>query len=351
MPSLNDRVTARIAAVRARSHFVDHAFRMQAHYTGIGGRMQAGGVTYFAFLSFFPIMALAFFLVGYLARVYPDAQKDLTQAINHLFPGMVGHGEGQVSIQDFQKAAATAGLLGLAGLIYAGLGWLSAMRDALVDVFQLPAREQPGFVSGKLRDLISLVIIGVVLLVAVAVAGLVAGFSQDVLDWLGLGAQLSWLLVLLAIAFGLGVNMLLFFALFRLLTEPHTPTRSLWSGALLGAIGFELLKEVAGLLLTATKNQPAFQAFGVALILLVWMNYFSRVVLHAAAWAHTSRAAMARRVLDPADPLQGPPSPGLTDRNGEPHPTDGRRSWVGPFAAGGAAALGLVALLRRRSDG
>ena len=28
-------------------------------------------------------------------------------------------------------------------------------------------------------------------------------------------------------------------------------------------------------------------AFGTALILLVWINYFSRVVLYAAAWAHT----------------------------------------------------------------
>lgn len=331
MPSLTDRVSARIAAARARSHVVDHAFRMQAHYTGIGGAIQAGGVTYYAFLSFFPIMALAFFLVGYLARVYPDAQKDLTQAINHLFPGMVGQGEGQVSIQDFQKAAATAGLLGLAGLLYAGLGWLSAMRNALVDVFQLPAKEQPGFVQGKVRDLVSLVIIGTVLFVAVAVAGLVAGFSQDVLNWLHLGTQLGWLLVLLAAVFGIGANMVLFFALFRLLAEAHTPTRSLWAGALLGAIGFELLKEVAGLLLTATKNQPAFQAFGVALILLVWMNYFSRVVLYAAAWAHTSRAAMERRVLEPPDPPQGPRSPGLTDRSlpaddAEPHPTDVRRT-------------------------
>ncbi len=38
---------------------------------------------------------------------------------------------------------------------------------------------------GKVRDLITLVIIGVVLLVAVAFTGLVSGFSEDVLGWAG----------------------------------------------------------------------------------------------------------------------------------------------------------------------
>ena len=32
-------------------------------------------------------------------------------------------------------------------------------------------------------------------------------------------------------------------------------------------------------------SSPAFQAFGIALILLVWIHYFARVLLYAAAWA------------------------------------------------------------------
>jgi membrane protein len=63
---------------------------------------------------------------------------------------------------------------------------------------------------------------------------------------------------------------------------------ALWSGALVGAIGFEALKRASTWLLDSTANQPAFQAFGIALILLVWIYYFSRVVMYAAAWAHTA---------------------------------------------------------------
>ena len=85
------------------------------------------------------------------------------------------------------------------------------------------------------------------------------------------------------------------------------------------------------------------------MILLVWINYFSRVVLYAASWAHTSRAARAQRVPAPPAPAQGPPSPPLTQHPLAPAGANGRPGWMAPFAAGGATALGLVAVLRRRS--
>jgi membrane protein len=322
---------------------------MQGHYGSVKGSQQAGAVTYFAFLSFFPILALAFFVIGYVARVYPDAQLDLKAAIDQVLPGFLGNKEGQIPLDDIEGAAGTVGLLGLAGVLYSGLGWLSGMRGALVVVFELPDKEQPNFVLGKLRDLLTLALIGVILIVAVAVAGFVSGFSGDILGWLHLDADRAWLVRVVTVVFGLAANATLFFAMFRLLAEPHAPRRSLWSGALLGALGFEVLKQLSGVLLASTKDQPAFQAFGIALILLVWINYFSRLVLYAAAWAHTSREARALRVPDPPAPPQGPPSPPLSERLRVPE-GDVRRAWVAPFAAGGAAALGLRALLRRRHD-
>ena len=39
---------------------------------------------------------------------------------------------------------------------------------------------------------------------------------------------------------------------------------------------FEVLKAASFLLLASTQGSPAFQAFGIALILLVWINYTSR---------------------------------------------------------------------------
>jgi membrane protein len=218
------------------------------------------------------------------------------------------------------------------------------MRDALVVVFEMPAREQRNFVFGKLRDLLTLVLIGVIMLVSVAVAGLVGGFASDLLGWVGLDTELGWLVVLLTIVLGFAANVLLFFVMFVLLAGPHTPRRSLWSGALLGAIAFEVLKQLSKVLLQSTQGNPAFQAFGIALILLVWINYFSRVVLYAAAFAHTSRAARARRVPEPGAPVAGPPSPPLADR---PVAVDeSAPAWVTPYAAGAVSTLGLMAVVR-----
>ncbi|MBZ5740203.1 YihY/virulence factor BrkB family protein [Nocardioides mangrovi] len=342
MPSLKER----IAEVRERRPLVDHVVRMQEHYGGVKAGQQAGAVTYFAFLSFFPILALAFFVVGIVAKIYPGARGDLSDALNAVIPGLVGTGDNQVQISDIETAAATAGIIGAVILLYSGLGWLAAMRDALIVVFEVPAKDQPNFLFGKLRDLVTLALIGVILLVSVAAAGLIGGFADQLLGWLELDTELGWLVKLLSVLLGFGANMLLFFAMFVLLAEPpYTPRRSLWSGAFLGAIAFEVLKQVSGLLISSTTGNPAFQAFGIALIVLVWINYFSRVVLYAAAWAHTSPAARAARPESEVAPVQGPPSPPVRSRAERLDEVD--HPWVAPYAAGAATMLGLVAVIRR----
>ena len=123
--------------------------------------------------------------------------------------------------------------------------------------------------------------------------------------------------------------------MFRLLAAPDIPKRAMWSGALLGAVGFEILKQVSGLLIRATQNQPAFQVFGLALILLVWINYFSRVILYAASWAWTHPLAREQRVVEPAEPVQGPPLPSVDERCRRDEQPRSRRapSWPAPRSA------------------
>ncbi len=348
MSSFKERAQGRVTEIRSRRPFIDHVVRMVEHYGVVKGSLQAGAVTYFAFLSFFPILALAFFVVGYVSKVDPDAQDVLITALTGLFSGI------ELDLAGFEDGAGAAGIIGVVGLLYAGLGWLSAMREALIVVFEEPLREQPNFVVGKLRDLVTLVLIGVTLLVSVAVTGFVSGFASDLLDWAELGEELKPVVTLLTVVLGLLANVLLFFIMFELLARPNAPRRALLSGALLGALGFEVLKRLSFLLLATTKNSEAFQMFGIALILVVWIYYFSRVVMYAAAWAHTSAAARQQRerealhgdrteeqMRELADvPLRETPAGGGS-----------RLSPKAAFAAGGATVLGLVALARRRREG
>lgn len=349
-------VGERLGALRERA-WVDHVVRMQQHFGASHAGQQAGAITYFAFLSFFPILALAFFTVGLLSTVLDGADDTLRSAVTSLFPGMIGPGEGQLMLRDFRNFSGLAGLLGLAGVLYSGLGWVSALRQALNTVFDVPEDEQLGFVPGKLRDLVALVSIGLTLLVAVGVSGLVSGFSADLLGWLGLNEELAWSVQLLTVALGLAANTVLFFTMFRLLGGTQVPRRSLVFGAVLGAVVFEVLKRAAGLIIAQTQGQPAFQAFGIALVMLVWINYFSRLVLYAACWAWTSPQAREERargaVLEPVAPVQGPALPSGEDAAllaVEEDDAGGTSSKVKPFAAGAAAALGVVAVSRRRRD-
>jgi membrane protein len=303
MPSLKSRLSARLGRFREQHPQVEHAVATVRHYEAVNGKALAGAVTFFGFLSFFPILALGFFVVGVLAQVFPDLRAEITAEISNLLPGVIGNDveAGEIPIKTFERYAATLGVIGLVGVLYSGLGWLGGMRTAMETVFVTARRERPGFLSGMRRDTGALLAIGATLLVSVGLSGLVAGFSERVLVWLGFDPEaripnaLLWLLVHgLAVA----VSTVLLLTMFTLLAHPHVPRRSLVAGALLGAVGFEVLKTLASSLIALTKETEAFQAFGVALILLVWINYFSRLVMYAGSFAYTSPAAAALRAQE-----------------------------------------------------
>lgn len=347
--SLVDTLGQRLAALRLRRPFVDHLHRAVQHYGRVKGNALAAAVTYFAFLSIFPILALAFAVLGQVTRLYAEAQDALVTAANHLIPNLIG--DNGISLDTLQSAAPGLFSIGILLTLYAGLGWLSGMREALMTVFEEPATERPGFIAGKLRDVLALLTLGAVLITAVAVSGVTTRLVEPILDRLGLGEVAAWFLLPLAVALGIAANAVLFFAFCRLLASPEIPARSLWSGALLGAVVFEVLKQISTYLLSLTKNTDAFQAFGIALVLLVWINYSSRVVVLSASWAQTTVEARALRdarlAVDEA--VKGP----RIDVGGivAAGPEAARPPAVGPrsaFVAGAAAMLGLVAVVRRR---
>lgn len=302
MASLGERAGSGISALREEHATVDHVIRTFGYYGSRNGNAQAGAVTFFAFLSFFPILMLAFFVVGWVSNVFPDLRGQVMHTLQEALPGVVGTEKGEIPLTTFEEYAGTVGRIGLVGVLYSGLGWVSGMRGALEVMFRLSPQEEPNFIRGKWRDLRTLVVLGVVLLVSVSLSGAVSWLSQVVLGWIGLAD--SWLAtgVVTTLTHGLAilVTALLFMAMFRLLAKPRVAARALWQGAWMGAVAFEVLKAVARLLIGLTEEQPAFQAFGVALILVVWINYFSRLVMLSAAWAYTAPVAHELRTLERA---------------------------------------------------
>jgi membrane protein len=281
-----------LRAQRWRALF-DQPIRAYRHYAARDGSMLAAAVTYFAFLSLFPLVALSFSVVGFMAQFLPDAQHAMGAALQGLLPGMVGDEPDQISLTAIQDAAGTAAGIGVLTMSYAGLGWISQMRDALAAVFDVESSRAPSFgrekvvafIAAQARDAVALMAIGLILLVSVGVSGGLLNVLRHLGRTIGVDGDLGFVMPPLLVAAGVATGTVLFFAMFKVLAAPTVADRALWSGAFVGAVGFEVLKLASTWLLGVTAQQPAFQAFGIALILLVWIHYFSRVLLFAASWA------------------------------------------------------------------
>ncbi len=294
-------IQGRIKRLRQRYPVFDHLMSMNEHYTDVQGSVLAGAVTYFGFLSFFPILALGFAVVGYISVYYPGARDSLVTAIQQIFPGIVStSGEpGTISLADIEGAKAAAGIIGFVGVLYSGLNWVSGLRTGLETAFKVPRREQPNFIVGKGIDLVALVIVGAILIVSVGVAGLVKGAADQILSWIGLadtviGSPLIWVV---GAVLGVASSTLLFFVMFRVLGRPEIPAKPVWHGALLGAVGFEVLKILVVNVIGGVGGS-ALAPLAIAITLIVWINYFSRLVMYGAAWSMTSphaRDTISRR--------------------------------------------------------
>lgn len=343
MSSVKDKV----ADVAEHGPVIAHLIRMVQHYGKVNAKLHAGAITFFGFLSLFPLLALLVFVVGMVSLVYPGADQQIRNGVENAFPGIIGGPTG-VSLDDVRTFSGWAAVVGLGGVLFTGLGFIQVLRLALMYVFERPIAQE-SFVVAKIKDLVGLVTVGGTLLLSILLGSVLTRFSTAILGLLGVADDLAWLLTLLSLAVGFLANLLLFFVMFRQLSRPEAPNKALLGGALLGAIGFEVLKQLSTTLVGLTEGNAAFQAFGIALIVVVLLNYFARLTLYAASWAHTSPAAMAART-DRTPFVQGPQLPDLTSEHvREPRPGRAAR-WGGPFAAGGAAMLALVALVRRRDD-
>ncbi|MCK2221379.1 YihY/virulence factor BrkB family protein [Actinomadura sp. ATCC 31491] len=275
----------RVEYWRVRRLSLDHLIRGVQRYQLQSGDRLAGAVTYFAFLSFFPLVALAYALLGYVVATSEATREALQTAITERLPGIAE----QLNLKAIGEAKTTAGIIGLLGLLYAGLGALDALRGALREMYM--TTEPPlNFFVGKLRDLSSIIMIGIAMITSVLVGGFATSATDRVLHLLfGGGSPLATFgLRLAGVVAGVAADWVLFLILLGWVARPVQPFKVIAKGALIGAIGFGVLKQLATLLLATTLHNPVYGTFAVIVGLLIWINFSARLVLHVAAWTATA---------------------------------------------------------------
>ena len=366
-----DRIKARIRSWRATRPWLDHAIRAYDRNTEVLGGQLAGAITYFGFLSFFPLLALGFAVLGFVTDFYPGANQAVTEAIEDAFPSLIGDGDGQINVEDIASAKTGAGILGLLGLLYSGTGWLDALRVGMRTVFGT-LESRYGLVKRKLLDVFVLLVLGASLLVSVSITSMATAGTRFVLDLVGLddtGLAVGTLKVV-SVAFAVAVDTVLFGILLARLPGADLRWAQVRSGALLFACGFELLKLLATFLIGRTTSNPLYATFGIVVGLLVWMNFVARLTILAAAWTATqpyslepadlgeagagrsTGLAVATEPLAPVAPGDFEPvpvgPPGARVVAAQPRRTGWRRAVVGATAGAGLAAWLMRS--RRSSD-
>ena len=321
-------------------------------YGDARGNLLAGGVAYFAFFSIFPVVALAFTVFGVLLQDNPQWLGQIKDYLNDTLPGFVKDGDkGLIPIEAPGGGALTVtGLVGLGGLLYAGLGWLGALRDGIRTVFR--AEGAPGnIVLAKLRDLGVLVLLGLAIVVSAAVTGVASALTSFIADAIGLGGQ-QWLLRGIALVIGAVLDGFVVLVMLRLLSGVEVPWRGLLGGAVVGGIGITLLKLLGTSLIAGTTENPLFASIAVVVGLLAWLNFMSRIILLSAAWSANSLEADATRHLSEGEKdklVEGPALPVSAALD----PTVPDPVWLGrePAASGpGRHSDTVVAPRARRTD-
>ncbi|MCA1006348.1 inner membrane protein YhjD [Rhodococcus hoagii] len=329
---------------RAARPWLDHLVRAGGRYQQQKGDYYAAGITYFTILAIVPILMVAFAIAGFVLAGHPEWLTEIQDQVSKNMPG--GLGETVNGLIDSAISARTGvGVLGLLGAAYAGIGWITNLRDALTVMWE-HTHEAGNFVITKLKDFAALLGLGAAMLVTFGLSALSNGpVARQVVEWLGAENVTGVGVVLRIASFAIGLLAtwaLLTWVIARMPREPVT-LRSAGRAAFAAAIVFEIFRQVGAIYLTAISQGPAGVAFGPILGLLVFSNLTARLILFATAWAATARENLANAFVPP--PEAAVIEPRVQVREGATV-----KEALALTGAGALAAIGLAGLWRRRGD-
>jgi len=248
----------------------------------------AAVMAYYAFFSLFPLLLVFTTVLGFVLADNPHAQQQILSSTLDQVPLA-----GEELKTGTLKGSGLALGAGLVVTLLSGLGVTLAAQTAFNRIYGVPMRERPDPIRSRLRGLALLAALGTLQIVSTVASGLVsAGFG---------GALLTVAGVVLALA----LNLLLFGAAFRLLTERSVPTRMLWPGVVAATVLWTAVQAVGGAYLGYVVRHagPTYGTFATVIGLLTWLFLGARIVVYSAEFnTVVARRLWPRGLLDPPTP-------------------------------------------------
>jgi membrane protein len=300
-----------------------------------------------AAISYYTVFSLAPLLVIVIAVAGAVFGREAVQGqIVAQLGGLVGE-QGAALVQKLVAASSdreqglVAGTVSAFVLLLGATTVFTELQNALDRIWHIPPSQKPSGIWAILRArLLSFgLILGLVflLMVSLAVSAAVAAFGSYTTRLVP-GAEA--LLQVLNFVVSLGIAMVLFAMIFKLMPSTRIAWRDVWVGAFTTAVLFELGKFLIGLYLGKSSMTETFAAAGSLVILIAWVYYAAQIFLLGAeftkvyAQEHGSHAAQRALLMTEATAAQGAPAEGPAGATAADVPTAAQAAGSGRDARG-----------------
>jgi membrane protein len=284
LTTLMDRVVARADDVQRRHRVLGFPYAVIKKYGDDDGGREAALITYYGFLSIFPLLLLAAAILSRVLVVNPDLRQRLVTAI---VPPVL-----QPTVEQALTTLPSSTLpfvVGLIGLLFAGTGVVFSAYQTLNNVAAVPRRLRPGFFP---RYVHVFVMLATLILAALAIGALTV--ATTALPSLPAAQRMLAAVGSALVVFGV----LLLGA--RLLLARPLRWRALWPSAALGAVAVALLLSLAPPLLArfVTSSGAVYGSFATVAGVFAVLYLASQALVYAAEVAAVASAELWPRALD-----------------------------------------------------
>lgn len=252
--------------------------RTSARFTASRATLLAAGTTYYLFLALFSVLTLAYGLTAALGAEQLAAY--ITEALSAAFPGLLG-GAG-IDPEQLRSSAQTTTIVSAVGLLYGATGAVLAASRSLHAVYGAPENTR-NVVWVRLWALGWFLVLAPLVLLSFVSASFTTNLTGRLLDALGLHWEGPTLLLgAVALVLTLVLNFLVVHLMLSRLGGIRPPRGARLTGAAVGALVIEVLKQVMALLVGFVIDKPQYGALA-APIGIMFVLYLQSSALYAVA--------------------------------------------------------------------
>jgi membrane protein len=265
------RLSAVLDSYQRRHNWVGLPLAVLYKYVDDQGAYLSALITYYGFLSLFPLFLVLASVLGFVLQGDPHLQSELLGSTLTQFP-IVGK-EIQGNIHEYTGSGAAL-IIGVLGTIYGTLGVAQAAQNAMNIVWAVPRHKRPNPIKSRIRSLLILAPLGAGVLITTGLSGASAGNQAFGLH-LGLGGRLVTLLGAVVL------NIVLFVVAYQLLTVKDVSRRQVLLGAMVAGLAWQVLQSIGTYYIAHRLKgaQEVYGVFGLVLGLVAWIYVEAMIVV------------------------------------------------------------------------